>query len=419
MEKRPPEHAQRQERPESETEEVTVLVTAAQRKPALAIARTLGKREYEVVVASHHRIAQSFFSRYATHTAVYTDPKRNERAFVADLLATVARYDVDVLLPTDHVTTISVLRFRDRFASDLSIPAVEYETLLATEDKARLLSIADDIGIPTPDTHRPGSLAELEEIAAEIDYPAVIKHNKGVGASGVQYVTSPAELRSAYDSSGESTQHIERDWPLVQEYVPGETHDVNALFAEGEPRVAFTAHRTSTFPRSGGRAVITESTREPELVDSATRLLEHLEWHGVAEVEFKLDADGDPKLMEINPRIWGNIDLAIRAGVDFPALLCDLALTGAVTPPMSYAVGRKVIWIDEGLASNLWASSGRLDYARYVAREYVTGAETPVELSDVAPHVVRLLQLGARGARAAVQGGWQTLASSVAGESGA
>ncbi len=39
-------------------------------------------------------------------------------------------------------------------------------------------------------------------------------------------------------------------------------------------------------------------------------------------VEFKLDPrDNTPKLMEINPRFWGSLALAIESGVNFPYLL--------------------------------------------------------------------------------------------------
>lgn len=398
----------------AETKRPTVLVTAARRKPALGITRALGRRGYEVITASYTSTAQSFFSKYATDTVVYEDPASDERTFVDDLLAAVARYDVDVLLPADHFTTISVSRFQDRFPSNVSVLAVEYETLRTVEDKERLLSIADDIGIPIPATYRPASLDELDDIAVTIEYPAVIKYNKGAGAAGVQYVDSPAELRSAYQASEEAMTHIDGDWPLVQEYIPGETHDVNALFVAGEPRAVFTARRTSTFPRSGGRAVITESTYETELIEYATRLLEHLDWHGIAEVEFKLDArTGQPTLMEVNPRIWGNIDLSIQAGVNFPALLCEFALTGDITSPESYAVGRKVIWLDEGFAGNLWGSPDRLDYVRYLISEYASGANTTVEIGDVAPHVVQWLKIGGIGARKALKGGLPGIASAV------
>ena len=61
------------------------------------------------------------------------------------------------------------------------------------------------------------------------------------------------------------------------------------------------------------------------MLDDAERLLTALKWHGVAMVEFKMDARGQYWLMEINPRLWGSLALSIDAGVDFPAGLLQIA----------------------------------------------------------------------------------------------
>jgi predicted ATP-grasp superfamily ATP-dependent carboligase len=55
-------------------------------------------------------------------------------------------------------------------------------------------------------------------------------------------------------------------------------------------------------------------------------LLGQFDWQGVAMVEFKVEANtGTPYLLEVNGRFWGSLQLAIDAGVDFPALLVDAA----------------------------------------------------------------------------------------------
>jgi len=42
-------------------------------------------------------------------------------------------------------------------------------------------------------------------------------------------------------------------------------------------------------------------------------------------VEFRVDArDGTAKLMEVNPRFWGSLQLSILSGADFPYLLYNL-----------------------------------------------------------------------------------------------
>ena len=67
------------------------------------------------------------------------------------------------------------------------------------------------------------------------------------------------------------------------------------------------------------------------MLAAAQRMLDALEWHGVAMVEFKRRRDGSFALMEINPRLWGSLALSVAAGVDFPLGLWQLA-TGAPLP---------------------------------------------------------------------------------------
>lgn len=43
--------------------------------------------------------------------------------------------------------------------------------------------------------------------------------------------------------------------------------------------------------------------------------------------------------MEINPRLWGQLGLNIRAGVAFPAKACEMAVQGDTAPLFDYRVG--------------------------------------------------------------------------------
>jgi hypothetical protein len=62
-------------------------------------------------------------------------------------------------------------------------------------------------------------------------------------------------------------------------------------------------------------------------------------------VEFRVDPEGRPWLMEVNGRFWGSLQLAIDAGVDFPWLLYRLCRGEAVEGPASYEVGRRLRWL--------------------------------------------------------------------------
>jgi predicted ATP-grasp superfamily ATP-dependent carboligase len=70
-------------------------------------------------------------------------------------------------------------------------------------------------------------------------------------------------------------------------------------------------------------------------------LLETLRWHGPAQVEFKIDSrDGTARLMEVNGRFWGTLDLSIQAGINFPLMVID----GDIDPNFEYKVGLRYRW---------------------------------------------------------------------------
>ncbi|MGI0016455.1 MAG: ATP-grasp domain-containing protein, partial [Nitrososphaera sp.] len=99
---------------------------------------------------------------------------------------------------------------------------------------------------------------------------------------------------------------------------------------------------------SGGVSVLSESIPLPEPMTSyALRLLEHVGWHGVAMVEFKVEEDsGRPLLMEVNGRFWGSLQLAIDSGVNFPVLLYNLATRSeAGLPSTEYRTGIRLRWL--------------------------------------------------------------------------
>jgi biotin carboxylase len=67
-------------------------------------------------------------------------------------------------------------------------------------------------------------------------------------------------------------------------------------------------------------------------------------------VEFKHDErDGGFKLMEINPRFWASLELAIASGIDFPLLAARLATGEEIEPVEDYAIGVKFRWLAQDI----------------------------------------------------------------------
>ncbi|MFC2164600.1 ATP-grasp domain-containing protein [Acidobacteriota bacterium] len=318
--------------------------TADDRK-TLAAVRSLGKSGVEVTVGGDRFLRQPFFSKFCRHRLAYPKPFHNVERFVEILLQVLKERDFDVLLPLSDDVTIPVSKFKDQFKSRVHIAVADYTTLAKANDKLETLSIAQQVGIQIPETHSPSNSKEVREISSKIQYPCVLKPRKGSGGVGLVIPDSPAQLLESYTALPEESDLLYDSRILIQEYVPGEIHDVCLLFNEGKPRAALTQKRLKMYHSYGGFGIHNETTYEPELIESATALLKAMNWHGPALVEFKIDSrDGLAKLMEVNSRFWGTLDLAIQAGVNFPILTCRMALDGDVSPVFDYQVGMRYKW---------------------------------------------------------------------------
>jgi predicted ATP-grasp superfamily ATP-dependent carboligase len=132
---------------------------------------------------------------------------------------------------------------------------------------------------------------------------------------------------------------------LVQERIVGPGVGVFLLIWQGQVRAAFAHRRIREKPPGGGVSVVRESiVADPRLLALSEELLKQFDWEGVAMVEYKVDARTQtPYIMEINGRFWGSLQLAIDAGVDFPALLIDV-LQGRQTSLPAYHAGVRTRW---------------------------------------------------------------------------
>jgi len=284
---------------------VRVVVTDADYKLTLGAIRSLGRRGVEVVALAGRPRALGFASRYAAERVVAPPPDDEERfaAFVAEQRA-------DAVLPIGQASVRALVHH----PPPQPAPLPDREAFAVADSKARTLELARELGVPTP---RPADA-----------FPAVAKSSTGSG--DVRYVASADEVPEGW---------------LLQEYVEGEGRGLFALMDRGEPRAVFMHRRLREYPITGGASTAAESIDDPVLRELGLRLLQALRWHGVAMVEFKRRPDGSYVLMEINPKFWGSLDLAIAAGVDFPWLAVQLATGQPFEPVRSYAVGVRFQWV--------------------------------------------------------------------------
>ena len=329
-----------------------ILITDGGERAALATARSLVAAGYRVYVAARRRSSLAGVSRGVRSWRVRSDALDRPAHYAAEVAAVARAQGVDVLLPVTDPSVEALLEHRNALPEHVLLPFPDLDTYRRASDKAHTLELAGAAGLAVPDTLLFATPADCGNLPAASFFPAVLKPHRSVIPAevmgdvrkrkvGVTYVDDPASCRAGLAALPAAAFPV-----LLQRRVRGPGEGLFLLRWNGRVLAAFAHRRLREKPPAGGVSVYRESIAAPrELVAAGTRLLELLDWQGVAMVECKRDlATNRYVFMEVNGRLWGSLQLAIDAGVDFPALLVACALGRAVAPVRNYQVGVRSRW---------------------------------------------------------------------------
>jgi carbamoyl-phosphate synthase large subunit len=217
---------------------------------------------------------------------------------------------VDVLIPTVDTELLPLARARGAFAAaGVTLVVASPETLEVCLDKWRLAQRCRD-AVRVPATW----LVDEDFDAAAVALPAIVKPRSGSGSRGIALLQRRAELEA-----------LARDGTLlVQEHLPGPEHSLDVL-ARTDGHVAAVVPRERLKVDSG--IAVTGRTKHDERLDTFAREVARLiGLTTVANVQVKAAADGEPALLEVNPRFPGTMPLTVHSGVDMPRLAIGEAL---------------------------------------------------------------------------------------------
>ncbi|MEQ8850318.1 MAG: ATP-grasp domain-containing protein [Phycisphaerales bacterium] len=333
-----------------------VLTTNPPYRNTTALVRALGREGVEVHVLGFTNPkgveldGQAFHSKYCAGRHFSRDPRRDMDGFVDDLCEILEREKFDVLLPVSTNTVIPVSKHAERIRPLCPFPFPDYDKVEAAHNKATMIRIAEEAGVGVPRTRLIEPGADLDAMLEDYVFPVILKTRKGGGSNGVfpaatreelAAIVEKLELKPQSDPTGECTDSSS---PMLQEYIPGMIYDIPFIAEDGEVLAHVVQYRERMLPVDGGSGMINKTCDFEPARKAAFDLVKATGWTGIGLVEFKLDANGVPRLMELNPKFWGTLDLSIRAGVNFPMLACQQAMGQPVSRP-EYRRGLRYRWM--------------------------------------------------------------------------
>ncbi|MDZ5810209.1 ATP-grasp domain-containing protein [Halorubrum sp. AD140] len=349
-----------------------VLVTDGMMKKSLAVVRSIAPVSRRTGVVAAHRPSMAGISRYADRQ--HRVGRRGPETFVLALNVVIERFDYDCLLPVGGWTTNALAEHRADLSDRVDVVLPDGESMRVAQQKLATYALGKRLGVPVPETLQL-TPSTTEEQVDRVGFPAVVKAPTEVAPRYVEYVESGAGARAAAD---DYRRRHGRD-PLLQARLHGDGCGFFALYLDGGCVGGYSHRRVREYPPSGGVSACAVSRVDEQLADLGTTLLDDLEWNGPVMVEFKRDRDETPKLIEINPKLWGSLDLGIASGCDFPAALLRYLDTGE-HPEFSFSTQR-YHW---PLSGDIQSAFHRPQLAPDVVRDLLS-AETSSNLSATDP----------------------------------
>jgi predicted ATP-grasp superfamily ATP-dependent carboligase len=329
---------------------VRVLVCDGDTRTALATARSLVAAGHYVWAAAPAR-SLAGVSWGVRSVRIAANPLDAPEEYARQVARACERLQIEVLLPVTDASADALLDHAHLLPSFVELPLPDLATFRRGTDKAQMLALASAAGFAVPATVEVLSADDIDSAVEHVTLPVVVKPHRSVVRNpdgtarrlDVQVASHEDTLRECLRALPPAAYPV-----LLQERIHGDGEGCFALRWNGELIACFAHRRLREKPPAGGVSVFRESIEVPrELRAAAERLLDALDWQGVAMIECKRDATtGRHVFLELNGRLWGSLQLAIDAGVDFPALLvsCALGDDAARAQAVSFTPGVRSQW---------------------------------------------------------------------------
>lgn len=334
--------------------EVDALALDASLRQIVATVRSLGRRGRTVLLGECDAQADTSLgmpaasSRWSGGLHLLPSFSVASDRYASAVIQLLEDRPAAAVIPASDGSIAALLTYREAIEERSRLALAATSALKIANDKDETLALADRLGLCTPRRIDLSCEGDTDLIGPTIGYPAVLKPSRSwASARGPGRRVQCIVVVDAGEARRGAERLLAMGIPLTaQEWIPGRRESVSIFYAQQRVWAAFAQVEHRTVPVIGGIAVYRESIDMlGDVRSAATALVEELNLEGYSEVEFRRDASGRPVLMEINARLSASVELAARAGIDFPWLVWRWAAGLPLSASNSYRTGVRLRWL--------------------------------------------------------------------------
>jgi len=304
--------------------DAAVLVPESNSGKTLTCLRSLGRRDIHTILATERgTFSASRASKYVDEALDTCTPHDDLQSYTESLLECASRPDVATVVPNREEDAYVLSRHRPAFADHVEPIWPSFETIRTVQDGLELAAAAEAANVPVPETQSFDDVTDWDRnLIVKMRYSCLT-------AEYVDFLDETeceGQAPPLYHGPGAPpdrdavVEHMLGHVPVVQEHIPiRDEYSFRALYDHGTPVATSVRRQIRGTSYAGGTSVYRELVENERVETLGKRLLDHLDWHGLATVQFIESADtGAYRFLEINPRTWTSIPLDVRAQADFP-----------------------------------------------------------------------------------------------------
>jgi predicted ATP-grasp superfamily ATP-dependent carboligase len=308
-----------------------VLLAGNSEYGTLAAVRALRAAGYAPWLAVDEPGVYAARSRATAGTVLVPDPKVDGVGFVREVAAAARRLSVRAVLPGGESYLLALAGRESDFAS-IALGVPPRESVERATDKALLPEFAAAAGLRTPPTVKVGR-GDGEKLGG-VGFPAIVKPRRNWVRSPRETVPTAYSMRyypvrcvSSEEQAEEALGNLPGGEGLVQPHIPGQLVSVAGVSWEGKLYCALHQAAIRIWPPlCGGSAYAQTIPPDAELERGVGSLLRAIGWSGLFQAQFVRSPEGEHYLIDLNPRVYGTLALAVAAGMNLPVVWADFLL---------------------------------------------------------------------------------------------
>lgn len=231
---------------------------------------------------------------------------RDEKSFIEAINDILSKERIDLIIPTVDEELLVFSRNRERFNVDVVVSP--FETVNVCNDKYLFYKRFREYGF----SPRYVVTDSREDLKIFSKGKIFMKPRIGRGSRGTRTFKSVDDIPDDVINKNN----------VFCEHLPGYEYTSDVLCdLDGKPLVIMPRKRLEVYK---GVCVRGKMEKNEKIIKNIEKMCEVLKFIGPINIQFKIDSNRNPKLVEANPRFSGGLPISIGAGVNTLNLLYDL-----------------------------------------------------------------------------------------------